>query len=105
MLDGRVDWPLQNDVHPLAALQQADFTVIDLSKPVSDGSWFEIERAVTEGRQHETGGGRWLNDDICDIQFSFLIARDRKRIGDGVDQATEPASEMFPYLRDPLISG
>lgn len=104
MLDGSVDWPLNNGVHPLAALQQADYTVIDLSKPAVNGSWFEIERAVAEGRQHETGGGRWLNDDICDIQYSFLIARDRKKIGDGVDRATKPASKTFPYLRDPLIS-
>lgn len=101
-LDGRIDWPLKDGVHPLSALQLADFTVIDLSKPVGNGSWFEIERAVVEGRQHQTGGGRWLNDDICDIQYTYLIARDREKISDGVHQATEPAAKTFPYLRDPL---
>lgn len=104
-MDGKVDWPMENGVHPLTALQFAEFTVIDLSKPVGNGSWFEIEKAIVEGRQHKTGGGRWLDDDICDIQYTFLIARDREKIGDGVNQPTKPARKSFPYLREPLTSG
>lgn len=101
-LDGNIDWPLKDGVHALTELQFADFTVIDLSKPVGVGSWFEIEKAIVEGREHTTGGGRWLNDDICDVQYTYLIARDRKKIGDGVDQPTKPATDRFPYLWDPL---
>ena len=105
MMDGQLDWPLKDGAHPLTALLMADFTIIDLSKPVGVGSWFEIEKAIVEGREYKTGGGRWLDDDICDIQYTFLMARDRKKISDGVNQATKPASRTFPFLRDPQISG
>lgn len=101
-LDGRIDWPLKDGAHPLSALQLADFTVVDLSKPAGMGSWFEIERAIVAGRPHQTGGGRTLNDDICDIQYTFLVARDRERVSDGVDRPTKPAGDTFPYLRDPI---
>lgn len=104
-MDGQQDWPTKDGIHPLTALHMADFTVIDLSKPVGTGSWFEIEKAIVEGREHKTGGGRWLDDDICDIQYTFLMARDREEIGDGVDQPTKPASRTFPYLREPEVSG
>jgi len=102
LLDGVVDWPLAEGVHPLTEMQLADYTVIDLAKPFGTGNWFEIERAVAEGRPHTTGGGRWLDDDMADIQFSSLIARDRTVIGDGVDRPTKPASRTFPYLNDPI---
>jgi len=102
-LDGNIDWPMTDDVHPLTNLHMLDFTVIDLAKPVGTGSWFEIERAIVIGdHQHETGGGRWLNDDISDLQYTFLIARGRENIGDDVDQATKPATNRFPYLQEPL---
>lgn len=100
-LDGQIDWPMEDGVHPLAELHLADFTVIDLAKPVANGSWLEIERAIVAGRDHVTGGGRWLDDDICDIQYSFLIAADQKRISDGVDQPTKLASNQFPFLHPP----
>ncbi len=104
-MDGQEDWAMKDGIHPLTALHMADFTVIDLSKPVGNGSWFEIEKAIVEGREHKTGGGRWLDDDICDIQYTFLMARNREEISDGVDQPTKPASQTFPYLRDPEVAG
>lgn len=102
MMDGKEDWPMSDGVHPLTALHMADFTVIDFSKPAGAGNWFEIEKAILEGREHETAGGRWLDDDICDIQYSFLIARDRRSISDGVDSPTRFAQKTFPYLRKPV---
>ena len=101
-MDGKIDWPMQDGVHPLTSLELADFTVIDLSKPFGKGNWFEIEKAIVEGRQHRTSGGRWLDDDICDIQYSFLMARDREKIRDGVDKPTLRANKTFPYLREPV---
>ncbi|MCH9806644.1 MAG: DUF4331 domain-containing protein [Alphaproteobacteria bacterium] len=103
-IDGKIDWPMHSGVHPLTELQLADFTVIDLSQPFGKGNWFEIEKAIVEGREHQTSGGRWLDDDICDIQYSFLIARDRKKISDGVDKPTRWASKKFPYLRKPTAA-
>ena len=58
-LDGKIDWPPdeQGD-HPLTELLLADFLVVDTSKPFTDGSFLEIERAVLAGRPHTTCGGR-----------------------------------------------
>ena len=57
-LDGKVDWPLDpHGNHPLTELLLADFLVVDMSKPFSETSYFEIEQAMLEGRAHATCGG------------------------------------------------
>ena len=103
-LDGRVDWPLdENGAHPLTELVLADFLVVDVTKPYAEqGSFLEIELAAREGRAHETCGGRALNDDVMDTLFTLLINAGRGPvIRDGVDHATRPASQTFPYLATP----
>jgi hypothetical protein len=100
-LDGKVDWPLDDDgAHPLTELMLADYLVVDVTKPYADaGSFLEIELATREGRTHTTCGGRALNDDVMDKLFTLLInAGDGPVISDGVDQASRPASQTFPYL-------
>src|SRR3954467_9157661 len=74
-LDGKTDWTLGvDDAHPLTEIVLADFLVVDVTKPYAEtGSFFEIERAVLGGRQHETCGGRALNDDVMDTIFTLLI--------------------------------
>jgi hypothetical protein len=67
-LDGTIDWPPDDQgVHPLTEVLLADFLVVDTTKPFSDSSFLEIERAVLAGRPHTTCGGRPLDDDIVDI--------------------------------------
>jgi hypothetical protein len=62
----------------------------------------EIDRAVLAGRPHSSSGGRPLNDDIVDLLFTLMVGGvDGPHISDGVDQATQPASGAFPYLRSP----
>jgi hypothetical protein len=101
-LDGKVDWPLGPDGgHPLTDLLLDDFIVVDVSKPFDDNGCFEIERAVLEGRPHQTCGGRSLNHNLMDTLYSVLINAGKDRIGDGVDQATAPAGNVFPYLAPP----
>ena len=102
-LDGKIDWPPdEQGNHPLTELLLADFLVVDTSKPFSDDSFLEIERAVLAGRPHTTCGGRPLNDDIVDILYTLLVGGvDGPRISDGVDQATQPATRSFPYLVPP----
>ncbi len=100
-LDGKTDWPTDgNGAHPLTELLLADYLVVDVTKPYAEqGSFFEIERAARRGGTHETCGGRALNDDVMDTIFTLLInAGSGPVIGDGVDQATKPASRTFPYL-------
>ena len=100
-LDGTIDWPLdEHGAHPLTELMLADFLVVDVTRPYSEhGSFLEIELAARNGREHETCGGRTLNDDIMDTLFTLLINAGRGPvIRDGVDHATRPASQTFPYL-------
>ena len=103
-LDGKADWTLGAEgAHPLTEIVLDDFLVIDVSKPYAErGSFFEIERAVLDGRPHQTCGGRALNDDVMDTIFTLLInAGTGPTIRDGVDGATRPASRSFPYLAEP----
>jgi len=103
-LDGKVDWPVQEDArHPLTNLFLDDYLVVDVTKPyLEGGSFLEIELAARRGEQHETCGGRALNDDVMDTLFTQLVnAGDGPTISDGVDSATRPASLTFPYLAPP----
>jgi len=102
-LDGKVDWPLdEHGAHPLTELMLADYLVVDLSKPYTEsGSFLEIELAARQGRAHETCGGRTLNDDVMDTLLTLLINAGRGPvIRDGVDRASRPASQTFPYLAE-----
>jgi hypothetical protein len=102
-LDGKTDWPLGADgTHPLTELLLADYLVVDVSRPYSEDSFLEIERAVLQRRAHATCGGRSLNEDTMDTLYTLLISGGTgPRIGDGVDQATVPAGRVFPYLAPP----
>ena len=100
-LDGKADWPADgNGAHPLTEVVLADYLAVDVTKPYAEqGSFFEIERAIREGRAHETCGGRAPNDDVMDTLFTLMInAGYGPVIRDGVDKATRPASHTFPYL-------
>lgn len=102
-LDGKTAWPLDDQgVHPLTELLLADFLVVDTSKPLSDGGFLEIERAMLAGRPHTTCGGRSPDDDIVDVLYTLLVGGvDGPRISDGVDRPTQPMSHTFPYLASP----
>ncbi len=103
-IDGTVDWDVgPNGAHPLTELVLADYLVVDLTKPyVEQGSFLEIELAARRGEAHETCGGRTLNDDVMDTIFSQMInAGTGPVIRDGIDGASKPASETFPYLVAP----
>jgi len=101
--DGKADWSLGRDgSHPLTDLLLADYLVVDVAKPYADNSFFEIERAVLEGRPHETCGGRSLNEEVMDTLYNLIINADKgPRISEGLRQATVPASSVFPYLAPP----
>ena len=103
-LDGKTDWATEvGGDHPVTGLMLADFLVVDLTKPYAErGSFLEIELAALAGKEHETCGGRALNDDVIDTIFTQLVnAGNGPVIRDGVDQATKPASRTFPYLAAP----
>ena len=83
-LDGKPDWTYEDGTHPLTELVLSDYLVVDVTKPYAgQGSYFEIEQAVLEGRPHATCGGRALNDDVMDTIFTMLI-----------NAGKDPSSEM-----------
>jgi hypothetical protein len=103
-LDGKTDWPARQDgAHPLTELILADYLIVDVAKPYAErDSFLEIEFAARRGQAHRTCGGRALNDDVMDTIFTLLVnAGNGPVIRDGVDQATRPASRVFPYLAPP----
>jgi hypothetical protein len=102
-MDGKTDWPLDaQGIHPLADLLMADFMIVDVSKPFVGESYFEIEGNLLKGEPHQTCGGRSLNEDSIDRFLTVVITNDiGPRISDGVDQATVPAADVFPYLMPP----
>ena len=104
-LDGKVDWPLdEHGNHPLTELLLADFLVVDVSKPSSEASYFEIELALLEGRAHVTSGGRWLNEDLVDSLLTLYVnAGKGPRIRDGVDAPIAWSSKVFPYMAQPNL--
>jgi hypothetical protein len=103
-LDGKADWSIdESGRHPLAELILADFLIVDMSKPYQEsGSFLEIEQATIDGSAHATCGGRAPNDDVMDTIFSLMInAGHGPRIRDGIDRASRPARQAFPYLAPP----
>jgi hypothetical protein len=103
-LDGETRWGPDGDgKHPLTDLFLADFLVVDLDKPYQEsGSFLEIELARRASREHETCGGRALNDDVMDTFFTLIVnGGDGPVIRDGVDGATRPGTRTFPYLALP----
>ena len=104
-LDGATDWPLDGQgAHTLTELLLQDYLIVDLSKPFAEDGFFEIERAAMQGRAHATCGGRTLNHDTMDTLYTLTINAERgPRIRDGVDGATVPAGQAFPYLAPPNL--
>ena len=102
-LDGKTAWPLRSDgCHPLRDLLIGDFLILDLARPFAHGNFLEIERSLINNQQHETPGGRWLDDDILDEMLTLIVNGGRgERFGDGVETPTKPASLSFPYVREP----
>ena len=81
------------------------YLVVDLTKPYAEhGSYLEIELARLRGQDHQTCGGRALNDDVMDTIFTQMInAGNGPVIRDGVDHASRPAGRTFPYLAEPNL--
>jgi hypothetical protein len=101
--DGNINWPPGPEgAHPLTELLLADYMVVDVSKPFAEDGFMEIERAALEGRAHQTCGGRSLNHNMMATLYTVLVnAGNGPRISDGVEQATVPASDVFPHLQPP----
>jgi hypothetical protein len=100
MTDGRADWTPAG-IAASAEVFLDDFLLFDVSKPITDISYLEIEKSALNGRLHQTGGGRTLNANDIDMMLTWMINRDREYLQGGATSATKPGTKEFPYLASP----
>lgn len=107
--DGKTDWtPGQKDEW-VQRMSTSNYLLIDTSKPCdyeNPHTYLEIERSHMTGKDHETCGGRMMNEDVLDATANFLIRGpgakhdDKDALVDGVTQATQKSTDEFPYLAE-----
>ncbi len=99
--DGSAEWS-ESERDALAELILDDYLVINLSRACRTATFLEIERSLLFGAETIGCGGRSLDDDVVDELYTLLVHRgEGPRIRDGVDRATQPSSDLFPYLAPP----
>jgi hypothetical protein len=103
MRDGKADWT------PAALTASAevfldDYLLFDVSKPITDTSFLEVEKSTLDGVAYQTGGGRTPNTLDFDILLTWLVNRDKGEfMRGGSAGATKPATNTFPYLATPSV--
>jgi hypothetical protein len=101
MRDGAAQWTPAS----LAASAEVfldDFLLFDVLKPITDSSFFEIEKSTLNGRAYATGGGRTVEAHDFDTLLTWLVNRDQGEfMQGGAASATKPMSRDFPYLAGP----
>ena len=98
--DGKADWTPE----ALAANANVfldDFLLFDVTKPITDESHLEIEKATLNGKPYQTGGGRTVDANSIDILLTWLVNRDRQFLLGGATGATKPGMKTFPYFATP----
>src|SRR5271155_1380318 len=100
MRDGKADWT-PSDLAAVVNVYLDDFLLFDVSKPMSDTSFLEIEKSTLHGHPYQTGGGRTVNANVIDIMITWMVNNDREFIQGGALRATKPGVQSFPYLASP----
>jgi hypothetical protein len=100
MRDGKADWT-PAALAAAANVYLDDFLLFDVSKPMSDTSFLEIEKSTLHGRAYQTGGGRTVNANVIDIMVTWMVNNDREFLQGGATGATQPGGKAFPYLAPP----
>jgi Polyketide cyclase / dehydrase and lipid transport/Domain of unknown function (DUF4331) len=98
--DGKADWTPQA-LGTCANVYLDDFLLFDVSKPISDTSFLEIEKSTLHGSPYQTGGGRTVNANVIDIMLTWMVNNDREFLQGGATGATQPGRSTFPYLAPP----
>lgn len=100
-INGKLEWE-EAAKDTLVNLLLDDFLVVDIEKPSSPDDFFQIEKAVLNGKEHVSCGGRKITDDIMDTLFGYYINRGlESAVRDGVDKPAHAISDRFPYLAPP----
>ena len=95
MRDGKADWsPTALDA--VVNIYLDDFLLFDVSKPITDTSFLEIEKSTLHGKPYQTGGGRTINANVIDIMITWMVNNDREFLQGGATGATKPGLTTFP---------
>ena len=100
MRDKKADWT-PAELTAAANVYLDDFLLFDVSKPMSDTSFLEIEKSTLHGRPYQTGGGRTVNANVIDIMVTWMVNNDREFMQGGALRATKLGVNSFPYLASP----
>jgi len=100
MRDGKADWT-PAELAAAVNVYLDDFLLFDVSKPMNDTSFLEIEKSTLHGRSYQTGGGRTVNANVIDIMITWMVNNDREFMQGGAMGATKPGGNSFPYLASP----
>jgi carbon monoxide dehydrogenase subunit G len=100
MRDGKADWS-SGALHAAANVYLDDFMLFDVSKPMDDTSYLEIEKSTLRGKPYATGGGRTVDANVIDIMITWMVNDDREFMLGGATSATKPGMKKFPYEASP----
>ncbi|MDQ6733013.1 MAG: SRPBCC family protein, partial [Nitrospirota bacterium] len=100
MRDGKADWTPAG-LATAANVYLDDFLLFDVSKPISDTSYLEIEKSTIRGKAYQTGGGRTIDADVFDMMMTWMVNNDRELLHGGATGATKPGTTTFPYQASP----
>jgi hypothetical protein len=100
LLDGKADWTTPQ-INAAANVYLDDFLLFDVSKPMTDDSYLEIEKSTLRGKPYQTGGGRTVDANTIDIMRTWMINNDREFLLGGSPAATKPGTRTFPYEASP----
>jgi hypothetical protein len=100
MRDKKANWT-PAELTAAANVYLDDFLLFDVSKPMNDTSFLEIEKSTLHGRPYQTGGGRTVNANVIDIMITWMVNNDREFMQGGALGATKPGTNSFPYLASP----
>jgi Polyketide cyclase / dehydrase and lipid transport/Domain of unknown function (DUF4331) len=100
MRDGKADWSTRA-LHVAANVYLDDFMLIDVSKPIDDTSFFEIEKSTLRGKPYTTGGGRTIDANVIDMMITWMVNDDKEFMQGGATNATKPGLKVFPYEASP----
>jgi hypothetical protein len=99
--NGKADWS-ETALAANAEVLLNDWMLFDVTKPISDDSFLEIEKSTLNGRAYQTGGGRTVNSNVIDILLNWMVNHDQgEPLRGGATTATQPGSDKFPYLAPP----
>lgn len=96
MQDNKADWT-PDGIKAAANVYLDDFLLFDVAKPMSDESFFEIEKSTLRSKPYQTGGGRTVDASVFDMMMTWMVNDDREPMHGGSAAATKPGTKTFPY--------